>query len=238
MPTPTDGYYIGVKKVPSVTQIISVGLGGYSKDALMQWAWKEGKEGRDYKQTRDTAASVGTAAHAMIEAHLNGVLFDPTPFLPEVVDAARPCFEAFARWRDQHHLVIHEQEVRLTSQTYQFGGTFDALGTLNGVPALLDWKSSSGLYGSYACQVAAYYMLVTENRPRERWPQTVAIVRVGKDATLNVAEISRKDLAKPWEVFLHAKAIYHARYDLDRLITPAPVGTEIVRATPPRVAAD
>lgn len=29
MPTTTDGYYIGVKKVPSVTQIISVGLGGH-----------------------------------------------------------------------------------------------------------------------------------------------------------------------------------------------------------------
>lgn len=223
MPTPSDGYYLNGKRIPSVTTIIGTGLGGYSKDALMKWAWTEGVEGRDYKQTSAKAADTGTVAHAMIEANLNGVLFDTTPYEPDLITAAEPCYSAFLEWRDQNEITISEQEVRLVSNRYAFGGTFDALGTLNGMQALFDWKSSKGIYGSYVVQVAAYYILITENRPRDVWPQTVAIVRVGKDGKLNVVQLDRKDLSMPWDIFLHAKAIYHARYDLDKMVKPVAV---------------
>jgi hypothetical protein len=238
VPTPSDGYYIDGRRVPSVTTIIGTGLGGFSKDALMAWAWREGKEGRDYKQTSQKAADIGTVAHAMIECFLNGSLYIPTLEHEPLVPEAQPCFDAFQEWHSTHDIVIHEQEIRLTSSRHKFGGTFDALGTLDGVPALFDWKSSKGLYGSYAVQISAYYMLITENRPQSDWPRTVAIVRVGKDGKLNVAQIDRKDLAMPWDVFLHAKAIYQARYELDKLIKPAAI--QIVREVPtlPTVAAE
>lgn len=236
MPTARDGYYVDGKRVPSVTTILGVGLGGYSKDALMKWAWTEGVAGRDYKQTSQKAADVGTVAHRMIECHLNGELFVPEPDHEPLIVDAQPCFDAFLEWHGANEITIHEQEVSLTSTTHKFGGTFDALGTLNGEPALFDWKSSKGIYGSYVVQVAAYYVLVTENRHRDLWPKTVAIVRVGKDGKLNVAQINRSDLNMPWEIFKHAKAIYHARYDLDRLVKPEPVRDASNRVDLPTVS--
>ena len=40
-------------RVPSVTTVISRFK---EAGALMYWAWNEGKEGRDYRETRDAAA--------------------------------------------------------------------------------------------------------------------------------------------------------------------------------------
>lgn len=221
MPTPSTGYAIDGKRIPSVTQVIGIGLGGYSKDALMQWAWKEGKEGRDYKQTRDRAANVGTVAHAMIEAHLHGTPCDLAAFDPDHVAAAAPCFTAFLDWHGQHEIEIFEQEVSLTSRQYRFGGTLDALGRLDDTITLFDWKSSSGLYGSYVCQVAAYIALVTENRPRHKWPRQAVLVRVGKDGTLTVLTFQKAQLQQAWETFLHALAIHDARWDIENMVKPA-----------------
>ena len=41
MPTPASGYELNGKRIPSVSSILNIGLGGYSKDPLMAWAWKE-----------------------------------------------------------------------------------------------------------------------------------------------------------------------------------------------------
>jgi len=51
------------KRIPGVTTVIS-NL-GWSKGGLMHWAWEQGINGIDYKETRDKAADTGTIAHAM-----------------------------------------------------------------------------------------------------------------------------------------------------------------------------
>jgi hypothetical protein len=218
--TPTGGYYIGTERVPSVTTILGIGLGGYSKDALMAWAHREGLEGRDYKATRDKAASVGTIAHAGIEAFLNGggINWDEHP--DELTAEALQSFAAFQDWHREHAIEIVEQEVQLVSTRYRFGGCFDAIGTLNGVPTLFDWKSSSGVYASYVCQVAAYYVLITEHRPRHLWPQQAVILRVGKDGQFRVVTLTKQQLSQGWDVFQHALAIYRARWDLEAMVKP------------------
>jgi len=38
---------------------------------------------------RDRAADAGTAAHAMMEAHIRKQQFDPTPFQPDILAKAR-----------------------------------------------------------------------------------------------------------------------------------------------------
>ena len=70
MPTPREGYYAADgKRVPGVTTVI-----GRFKDSggLIHWAWNEGKEGRDYRDTSGKAADIGTLAHAFVEAKLMG----------------------------------------------------------------------------------------------------------------------------------------------------------------------
>ena len=50
--------------LPGVTTII----GQLDKPALVQWAWKLGKEGKDWREERDSAGDIGTLVH---EAVLN-----------------------------------------------------------------------------------------------------------------------------------------------------------------------
>lgn len=231
MPSPALGYEIDGKSIPSVTTVIGVGLGGYSKDNLMAWAWKEGKEGRDYKQTRDKAADVGTVAHARIEAFLQtGHDIDWSHYDHDLIVKSDPCLRAFKTWYAANDIAVHEQEISLISKQYRYGGTIDARITLNGRMCLADWKSSKAIYGTMAVQVAAYHALLRENRPRHKWPEHAVIVRVGKDGTLRVVDLSMADLAYGFKVFTHALAVYHARYDLDRMVR-APIEIDQPRTT-------
>ena len=62
MSRPKGGYKLADgTKVPGVTTVI-----GKLKDAgpLMYWAWQQGVEGKDFRETRDAAASAGTVVHA------------------------------------------------------------------------------------------------------------------------------------------------------------------------------
>jgi len=218
--TPTGGYFIDGQRVPSVTTILGIGLGGYSKDPLMKWAWEEGKAGRDFRETRDKAATAGTIAHSCIEAFLNGETHDCSGYPTEQVDEAMRALSAFEDWHRGHDIVINHQEVQLVSQTHRYGGCFDALGSIDGVNTIFDWKSSSGLYASYVCQVAAYYVLITEHWDRFQWPDQAVILRVGKDGQFRVVTLDKKQLSQGWDVFRHALAIYRARWDLEAMVKP------------------
>jgi hypothetical protein len=228
MPTPRSGYQLNGKRIPSVTTILAVGLGGYSKDPLMKWAWSEGMAGRDYRESRQKAADAGTLAHAMIQRYLEGgdpyahdeALLDVSDELMTQADTA---FGSFLDWRRDHELTIDEQEFPLVCPTHGFGGTPDARGTLDGVYSVLDWKSSGGLYESYVAQVAAYHWLMTANR-RGRAEQAV-IVRCGKDGTFRVVTLDARQISYGWSVFLHALAIYQAKTELAAMVRE-PVAAE------------
>ncbi len=56
------------QRVPSVTTI----LGILNKPALLDWAWRCGCDGINYKAIRDNAADIGTLAHYMIMTYLRG----------------------------------------------------------------------------------------------------------------------------------------------------------------------
>jgi len=91
--------YINAKgeRVPGVTTIISGNL-GWNKQALMYWAWNEGVNGRHYRETSQTAADIGTIAHAMVEADLKGKdwqkLVDMRGVTDEMISKAEKAFHA------------------------------------------------------------------------------------------------------------------------------------------------
>ena len=221
MPTPTAGYELNGRRIPSVSSILNIGLGGYSKDALMAWSWKEGKEGRDYRETRQKAADAGTIAHAMIEAFLNGDAYViPADTSQEMIDQADAAYRAFLEWHAWHRIVILDQEVPLVCPVHRFGGTFDALGMLDDVPTLFDWKTSSGVYSSYPVQIAAYQWLIAQHYGHAERPQQAVIVRVGKDGGLRVVTLNQTQLSQCWAVFKHALAVYQAKRELEAMIAP------------------
>lgn len=167
MPTPANGYRLkNGERVPGTTTII----GRFKESgALLRWAWKQGRDGKELYDERDRAAEIGTVAHAMVEASIKGqnpeAVFMELRLDPQSRERARDAFRAYQSWAEQSRLQIIEQEMQLVSETYRYGGTPDAIGLLGNALCLLDWKSSSGVYGDYLIQLAAYKNLWEENNP-------------------------------------------------------------------------
>lgn len=201
MATPKKGYWLyGVTersgpddvKLPSVTTITK----RYQESGgLIHWAWKEGSEGRNYRESREAAAGAGTGTHAMIDAWASKER-EPEVALADLglpVDAeekARTGFRAFMEWVEQTKLVILAHEHSMVSREHRFGGTPDALGCFEtkdsepGKIILLDWKTG-GIYTDAVLQLAAYRQLLRE------------------DSTPGIEEAHLIRLDKEWATFSH-----------------------------------
>lgn len=192
------------KRVPSVTTVL-----GKFKDpgALMWWAWNEGMEGRDFRQTRDDAASAGSVAHEMVEAHLCNRAPDLNGFSGEILEKGNYAFQNFLRWAEGSKLEIVATETSLVSEDLRTGGTPDAIGLVNDELCVLDWKTSKNVYAEYLCQVAAYGYLWEENNPKDLITGGYHIIRFDRDEG-DFAHSYFRDLADGLEMFKHLRAAY------------------------------
>lgn len=216
MPTPKQGYYVDGKRVPGTTTVIS-----RFKDSggLLHWAWKEGSEGRDYRQTRDAAADAGTAAHAMIEAWATGA--DPEAALKDHEDddlkkRARTGFSAFLSWADSTKLAIISHEQPLVSRAYLFGGTPDAIGHIGPAVVLLDWKTGSRIYSDAIVQLGAYRWLLGECE--SLYVDEAHVIRLDREwGAFTHKQIPKALLELGWDQF----RAYRDAYDRDKQLAKA-----------------
>lgn len=215
MPHPRKGYFNAAgDRIVGTTTI----LGRFKESGpLIKWAWNEGREGRELYATRDTAAEIGTAAHAMVEASIRGN--DPEQALAESgladehKDRARGAFRAYQTWASMSRLEIIDQEMQLVSEKYQFGGTPDAIGKVNGELCLVDWKTSNGVYSDYLLQLAAYRQLWEENHPDKPLNGGFHLCRFAKEYG-DFSHHYFPELADAWEMFKHLRAAY----DFDKVL--------------------
>lgn len=173
MATPSKGYFLQKDRIPGTTTIIS-----RFKDSggLIWWAWEEGykqcKAGLPlvHKETAEKAADIGTAAHAMIESHINGEWFEASkhPSVREMseIDQQKACnaFDMYVRWEKQTGIkfLSKYQEIPLIHPELRYGGTPDAIGEIDGEIVLLDWKTSNSVYPDYLLQLADYTHLIND----------------------------------------------------------------------------
>jgi hypothetical protein len=219
MPSPKTGYYLkDGTQVPGTTTVI-----GRFKDsgALMQWAFRQGKEGKaSLYEERDKAASIGTLAHDMVEAYLR----NDGPQPDEVRDAsglsedergkATQAFEAFEQWKDDTGIEIVATEMQLVSERFKYGGTPDAIGRRrDGSLCLLDWKTSNAVHSDYIIQLAAYKQLWDENHPKYPITGGFYLARFSKDhPDFEVRYWS--ELEEAFDAFVLMRSLY----DLDKKI--------------------
>lgn len=173
MPTPKKGYQLkSGEKVPGVTTVIGGQL-AWNKGALMYWAWSQGKEGKDFRETKDEAADLGTRVHALIEMEMRG---QKPPEIPTDCEAS---LIAFYEWRDAFKLEGTASEVSLVSEKYRYGGTIDYPVMVSGRRCILDLKTSKAVYPDHRIQLAAYAQLWDEAHPDD--PVTgLHLLQVGK----------------------------------------------------------
>jgi hypothetical protein len=217
MATPKAGYFLkDGSRVPGTTTVL-----GRFKDsgALLKWAWNEGREGRDLYENRDKAANIGTAAHSMVEASINGLDPELCADLLALDDEgrrkARGSFGAYQSWASMTKLEIVAQEMQLVSETYRFGGTPDAIGRVNGALVLVDWKTSNGVYSDYLLQLAAYRALWEENHPDQPITGGFHLCRFAKEHG-DFAHHFFPELDNAWEMFRHLRAAYEFDKELKK----------------------
>ena len=196
MATPSKGYWLNNKRLPSVTTIL-----GRFKDSggLMFWAFQQGleqgievgdgtsKQAPNLYRERDKAAEAGTIAHEMVEAYVNGE--DHMKLLKkkngkEINQQALNAFQTFREWQENSKIEIISkyQEIQMVSDKHLYGGTPDAIGrNANGELVLLDWKTSNSVYSDYLLQLAAYKELWEEHHPEEPITGGFYILRFSKD---------------------------------------------------------
>lgn len=217
MPHPKDGYKLSNGlKVPSVTQVV-----GRYKDsgALIRWAYKRGKDGLELYESRDKACDVGTCAHSMVEASIAGRAPYEVPELKQLDDngqlQAQSAFENYREWAAQSRLEIVAQEMQLVSEKYRFGGTPDAIGKIDGVLCLVDWKTSSGVYADFLLQLAAYRLLWEENNPDQPLTGGFHLCRFAKDHG-DFSHHFFRELDSARKSFLYLRAAYEYDAELKR----------------------
>lgn len=191
--------------VPGVTTVLSM----LNKENLLEWAWKLGLAGDDYKKVRDTSAHIGTITHYLAECHFKNKEPDLQDYAPSDVEIARKSFESLKKFLTAHSFKPLLIEHPITSDLYKFGGTIDWYGELDGENTLIDLKTSNAVYPEMRVQVAAYeYLLGEQNYPAKN----KIILRVDKQSG-EYAIHQFGDLSKEWAFFINLVRAYHIKKD-------------------------
>jgi hypothetical protein len=135
--------------------------------ALIAWAHRLGKEGKDYRKVVQEACDVGTLSHFMIEAFLNGFVCDLEDYETELIDKALMCYNKFIDWWDGQELEKVATEIQLVNEKHRYGGTIDLIArSTKGEYILIDFKTSKRISESYWRQCAGYAQLWNCNQPK------------------------------------------------------------------------
>jgi hypothetical protein len=205
-------------RVPGVTTIIGNNL-GWNKDALKHWAWKQGKEGRDYRDVTKAACDAGTIAHYLIECFLKKIQPDIEQYknVPEALEQAKFSFEQnFIPWSEMTRFEVVALEQHLVSEFLEFGATPDLIAKVRGNLAIVDWKTSGGLYPEMIIQVSAYEHAWNETHPEQKIQDGAYMLRIDRE-TASFHFHHWTDLSKPWQVFLNLLEIHNLKYGIKRM---------------------
>ena len=142
---------------PSVTTILSI----VNEESIAKWRKRVGEEEANRIGAR--AATRGTQVHSIIEKYLQNDSDYKEGFLPHVVQS----LENLRPLLDKHVTKVYAQEVPLYSDHLQMAGTCDAVVEWDGVPTIVDWKTSrrpkkKANIGNYFMQLAAYAVMWEE----------------------------------------------------------------------------
>jgi len=189
---------------------VTTALGILNKPALVPWAYNRGKAGLELYGSRDKAANIGTIVHERIMAYYKGYEIDDSNIAPDVWKLTDNCMQSFYQWAEPRNVKPELIEVPMVSEKYQYGGTFDLLGVMDGELTLLDFKTGSGLYEEHFVQVAGYMQLIREAGYN---PIKVMILNIPKtsDDSFTVQSISadQESMKLRFDKFIRLVEIWH-----------------------------
>ena len=199
------------ERVPGVTTVISGNL-GWNKQALMYWANQQGLDGKHHREVSQTAADIGTIAHAMVEADLKGKewrdLVDLQGVTAVMIGKAEKAYSAWQEWKSLVNFQLLKSEESLVSEKYNYGGTIDVAMIKNSV-CITDLKTSKAVYPDHKIQLAAYGKLWNANFPRKK-VQSYYLLQLGKEDG-SFAYHNWPELNNAWKAFLSLKRLHNLK---------------------------
>lgn len=238
-PADGDGKWTKPIWTPSVTGITGStdgdkagGLIGWATKIMMQevensiepnvphsaaYIQKAAKEARwAHKAESKKAAEFGTRLHEWAEDRLNAIIDGrKSPGLPRE-RKLKACAQGIEQWLAQDQPEIISSERLTYSVAHHYSGTADVLCTIDGVPHVIDFKTSKRVeYVTYDLQLAAYIQALNEEGVEGSPFVARKIVQVPRETgVLTVRDITRGEqygnptLADDLEAFNAARVLY------------------------------
>jgi len=175
--TSIDGtrYYVlpDGQKFRSVTTILSDAL---DKTALLEWKKKVGEE--EAQKISVQAARRGTAVHSLCEKYV----LNSKNYLEGAVPSSIDSFNSIKKILDKHVDNILGVEIPLYSRVLKTAGRCDLIAEYDGVPSVIDFKTSRKLkkeewIESYFLQTTVYSMMF-ESMYKIKVPQIAILIAV------------------------------------------------------------
>jgi hypothetical protein len=154
----------------------------------------------------EQAADIGTQAHGLIEWNLRRELGQEAGPEPRVRSEALDAFAEYQAWRDAHEVKPLKVEQTVWHSGLEYAGTLDLLARVNGRLAVVDFKTSKGIYPEYELQVAAYCAAVAHMG--HGVPECGYVVRVPKLKGDHVEVREVADWASLMPVFQSVVEVY------------------------------
>ena len=161
--------------------------------------------GRQHTIKKEEAGQAGTLVHAWAEAWIKGKK-PKKPKNPLLLNGVN----AFLDWVKAHNVKFLESEKKVYSRCYLYAGTADAIGTIDGKLALIDFKTGSGIWPEMYFQTAAYLMASWEEATHWTKPlyDSAWIARFDKEtAEFETKCIPIEEVEKDFAAFLGALAL-------------------------------
>jgi genome maintenance exonuclease 1 len=142
-------------RYPSITTVLSI----LSEEAIAAWRKRVGDE--EANRIGHRASSRGTSVHAIIEKYLLNE--DTTDYLPHI----RQSLENVRPILDKNITKIYGLETALYSRHLGVAGRCDCVGVFDGVPSIIDFKTSRRVkthdkISNYFAQMAGYAVMWEE----------------------------------------------------------------------------
>lgn len=135
----------------------------------------------EHERLRDSGASTGTEAHALVESYLKG---NPVT-LDKVSQEAQNAYNAFVEWFESEEPEVVNVEEVIYSDKYGYAGTYDCLLKIDGKYWLCDLKTTNasrrapnGVYPENFIQLGAYALAHEEQRTFEDTNGGTKLVKV------------------------------------------------------------
>jgi hypothetical protein len=160
-----------------------------------------------WRDTRDTAGTIGTYAHGFLESELkHRAGLEPSPSLPhdvpkEMHAAVTNAISAGIQFFDTHNIQLIQAEAPRWSATHGYVGTGDAIAKVDGELTVLDYKTSKRLYPTVFLQLAAYQAAYQEEFPDQTITKRLGI-NIGRDGVLTTESRGNDTFNTDLDMFL------------------------------------